>query len=113
MFKSVLSKYFGEKQYLKIKTFTYYVPSPPDRKTGYQEKEFDQITSYLIGKNFDIIDYKMQACANEKSSGVWLLCILGAKTKEAAKLELYIDYNSIIHNNEQPIKMDPSIEHDH
>lgn len=113
MIKSAMSKIFNNKDYLAIKTFTYYVPSPPDRKTGYQEKEFDQITSYLLGKNFDIIDFKMQACANEKSSGVWILCLLGAKTKESAQMELDIDYGSIIFNKEKPIKMDPSIEHDH
>lgn len=113
MFRSIIAKIFGNKKYISIKTFTYYLPSPPDRKTGYQEKEFDQIMNYLIGKNFDIIDFKMQACANEKSSGVWILCMLGAKTIEASKFELDIDYNSIVLSKEQPIQMDPSIEHEH
>lgn len=113
MLKSFFRKILGEKEYKKIKTFTYYLPSPPDRKTGYQEKEFDHITSFLIEKDFDIINLKMQACANEKSSGVWILCILGAKTQDAAKFELDVDYNSIINSGEQPIKMDPSIEHEH
>jgi hypothetical protein len=111
--KSALSKIFGSENYLAIKTFTYYLPSPPDRKTGYQEKEFDQITSYLIGRNFNIIDFKMQACANEKSSGVWIMCILGAKDQAAANMDLDIDYNSIVLNKENKIEIDPSIEHEH
>lgn len=113
MFKSTLNKIFGKSDYISKKTFTYYVPSPPDRKTGYQEKEFDQITTYLLKKDFDIIDFKMQACANERSSGVWILCILGAKTQAAATMDLDIDYSSIVLNKDQPIQMDPSIEHDH
>lgn len=113
MFKSVLSRIFSKDEYISKKTFTYYLPSPPDRKTGYQEKEFDRITSYLMGKNFDILDFKMQACANDKSSGVWIMCILGAKTKEASAMTLEIDYNGLEVSNHTNIELDPSIEHEH
>lgn len=113
MFLSGLSNLFSKQKYIKIKTFTYYLPSPPERKTGYQEKEFDQITSYLIGKNFDILDFKMQACQSNKSSGMWVICLLGAKTKSAAQMNLAIDYNEIAHLVDSNIKLDPSIEHEH
>lgn len=113
MFLSGLASLMGKKSYKKIKTLTYYLPSPPDRKTGYQEKEFDHITSYLIGKNFDIIDFKMQASSSEKSSGVWILCLLGAKTQQAADMNIEIDYNEVAHMQEGVIKLDPSIEHEH
>jgi hypothetical protein len=109
---SSLSNLFKRNRYQAIKTFTYYLPSPPERKTGYQEKEFDQITAYLLGKNFEILDIKMQACANEKTSGVWILCLLGAKTLEAKNFNLEIDYHEISSQKKQAIELDPSIEHD-
>lgn len=113
MVLSGLNKLFSKQKYMKIKTFTYYLPSPPERKTGYQEKEFDQITSYLIGKNFDILDFKMQACHSNKGSGMWIICLLGAKTKAAAQMNLEIDYNEIANLVDGNIKLDPSIEHEH
>lgn len=108
-----MRKIFNQTNYISVKSFTYYIPAPPGRKTGYQEKEFDHIVAYLIGKGFDIIDFKMQACANETSSGVWILCLLGAKTQLAAKMDIDIDYTQVASEKEQYIKTDPSIEHEH
>lgn len=66
-----------------------------------------------MNNGFDIIDYKMQACASEKSSGVWILCLLGAKTYQASKMDLLIDYSEISQLNDSTVKLDPSIVHEH
>jgi hypothetical protein len=111
--KSVKRLFNKEKEYFKTRTFTYFVPAPPNRKTGYQEKEFDQICQHLVGKDFDIIDIKMEAFANNTSAGVWILCILGAKTQKAANMSLEIEYSDVANQHPQHIQTDPLIEHDH
>ena len=113
MFNSVKSFFTNKEAYIKTRTYTYFIPAPPNRKTGYQEKEFDQICDYLVGKNFDILDIKMEAFANDTAAGVWILCILGAKSNEAAIMSLDIDYSLVAGLQSQHIKTDPLIEHDH
>ena len=113
MLNSVLGAFNKKSAYIKIRTFTYFIPAPPSRKTGYQEKEFDSMTEYLLGKNFDLIDIKMESYSQSNSAGVWMICILGAKTQEAANMNLEIDYAQVVQGQEQYIETDPLIEHDH
>lgn len=113
MIRSLFAKISKKPNYLKIRSFTYYIPAPPGRKTGYQEKEFDHIFDYLMENEFDIIDYKLESCSNDSSSGMWIVCILGAKSNKSKDISLEIDYAQIASNNVQHIKLDPSIEHDH
>jgi hypothetical protein len=113
VFQSVLEVFKRKTKYHAIRTFTYYVPAPPNRKTGYQEKEFDQISDHLVEKNFDIMDIKMEAFASATTAGMWIICILGAKTKDAASMSLEIEYSDIAALKEQYIHTDPLIEHDH
>lgn len=110
--RSLFSKFTSKTEYKKIRTFTYYIPAPPDRKNGYQEKEFDQIFNYLMDNDFDLVDIKTEACAGSKSAGMWLVCILGAKTNHACKFDLDIDYAQVAGQQETYIKIDPSIIHD-
>lgn len=102
----LFKKYYGKK------TFTYYIPAPPQRKSGYQEKEFDHIFSYLMQKEFDIIDFKLISANSEYSSGMWIVCLLGAKSLAALKIDLEVDYAEISSMKESTIKVDPSIEHE-
>jgi len=110
--QSITNLFRKKKEYKAIKSFTYYIPAPPDRKSGYQEKEFDQIFSHLMKNGFDIIDTKMQSASSNNASGVWVFCLLGAKTNEAAERDIEVDYTTISNGAEQIIKLDPSIEHD-
>ena len=112
MINSVNNFFFKKNKYFKTRSFTYYIPSPPDRKTGYQEKEFDHVFNQLMEQGFDRLEYKMQAAASDKSSGMWIMCILGAKTQTAAELPLEIEYSQIFQNPNQHIKLDPIIEHE-
>lgn len=113
MFQSVLDVFKRKQKYHAIRTFTYFIPAPPNRKTGYQEKEFDQISDHIRGKNFDIIDIKMEAFANSSAAGVWIVCLLGAKSSEAASMNLEFEYSEVASQKEQYIHTDPLIEHDH
>jgi hypothetical protein len=113
VFQSVLEVFKRKPKFHAIRTFTYYIPAPPNRKTGYQEKEFDQISDYLVGKDFDIMDIKMETIASATTAGMWVICILGAKTKQAASMSLEIEYSDIASQKKQYIHTDPLIEHDH
>jgi hypothetical protein len=105
-FSNFNNKYYGKK------SFTYYIPAPPQRKNGYQEKEFDQIFNYLMQKDFDIIDFKLISASGQHSSGMWIVCLLGALSLEALEIDLEIDYAEIASMKESTIKVDPSIEHE-
>ncbi len=112
MLLSAVDLFKKKKEYKAIKSFTYYIPAPPHRKSGYQEKEFDQIFSYLMKNGFDILDTKLQSSSTNEASGMWVFCLLGAKTKEAAEKEIDVDYTTLTSDIEQVIKLDPAIEHD-
>lgn len=75
-----------EKDY-KIQTFTYFIPSPPARKTGYREKEFDKITYEILNRGYEIIDLKTQATTNATSSGMWVIFLLRALNENASLLD--------------------------
>jgi len=111
----VILSLFGLKKenYFGKKTYTYYIPAPPVRKNGYQEKEFDHITSYITQLGFDIIDFKIQAHSHSDQAGMWIVCLLGAKTSEIYHKR--IDYNPIeqsLNDHHSSIPLDPSIIHD-
>ncbi len=78
-----------------IRVFTYYLPAPPPRKTGYQEKEFDLIMTYLQNLGFEILDLKLESHNHDQGAGLWAVCILGAPTKDIYNIKLDIDYNEI------------------
>lgn len=111
MFKSAFDNIFPSRFHAK-KTFSYFLPAPPKRKNGYQEKEFDQIIEHLASLGFEILDLKIQSYPAEGYGGVWIFCLLGAKTKEAARAEINIDYHEIAGKREQNIKLDPDIMHE-
>lgn len=114
MFLSALKKIFNRHKFYGLKSFTYFLPSPPFRKTGYQEKEFDQVLAHLTAKGYEIVDVKMQTVSSPKSSGIWILCLLGAKTKEAYEAPINVDYQDVATSTQSSsnIQLDPLIEHD-
>ncbi len=72
----------------KIQSFTYYVPSPPERSTGYREKQFDKVFASFINKGFRIQSFKMIPNPHPNHSGFWVLFILECLSKEAENLNL-------------------------
>ncbi len=81
-------------KYLGIKTFTYFIPAPPSRSTGYREKQFDKLVFELIQKGHDILSIHTQALNTKQSSGMWVIFELGAKTQQAKELDLNFDYSN-------------------
>ncbi len=62
-----------------LQTFTYFIPAPPFRTTGYQEKELDKVLFELCEKGYQIVDIKTQSISpsdNQNCSGMWVICLL-------------------------------------
>jgi hypothetical protein len=76
----------------KVQTFTYFIPSPPQRKTGYREKEFDTILYNFINRGYDILDFNTQASSNNGQSGMWAIITVRANKLNASNLNLNDDY---------------------
>ena len=110
------SLFCNKKTYFKKKTFTFYVPSPPLRRSGYQEKEFDNVTDYIVSLGFDLLDFKLQSHSGNDKSGMWILCVLGAPTEEIYNKKINIEESlpnvSSAQASSQEILLDPSIVHD-
>lgn len=88
MFK-LISSFFGPReQNYKIQSFTFYIPSPPPRSSGYREKQFDKLFYEFINKGFDILHFTTQASTGEKQSGMWLIFVVKAKNAKAEALNL-------------------------
>jgi hypothetical protein len=85
-FKSTKNNY-------KIQSFTFFIPSPPPRNTGYREKQFDRIFYEFINKGFEIVSFKTQACSSTIQSGMWIICVVRALNEKANQLSLDDIYN--------------------
>lgn len=102
----MLGSIFKQKpNYYGVKTFTYFIPAPPSRRTGYQEKEFDSIMGNLTHMGFEIVNIHTSAYANEQKCGMWVVCVLGAKTREVFDKEVLFD------STDSPT-LDPDIIHE-
>ena len=110
----MLNSFFSKKSnYYGVKTFTYFIPAPPDRKTGYQEKEFDSIMGSIVRLGFEIISISPTAYANEQKCGMWVICLLGAKSKEVFEKEVLFDTGEGINaDSNKTVPLDPAIIHD-
>ena len=110
MFSSLFST---KKNYFGTKTFTFYLPAPPERKTGYQEKEFDSVMSQIFSLGFEVIDIKTASHSTQTKGGVWLICLLGAPTKEIFAHEIQFDgIEGKPISNYESVPMDPDIIHE-
>jgi hypothetical protein len=85
---NLFTSLLGFKKVYKIQSFTFFIPSPPPRPSGYREKQFDKIFYEFINRGYDILNFTTQASTGEKQSGMWLVFIVQAKNKEAEALNL-------------------------
>ena len=92
----LLLKPFNRNKDFKIQSFTYFIPSPPLRATGYREKQFDKLFYEFINKGFKILSVNTQSVSGEKHSGMWLVFIVKARNKEAEKLNLEVEIDEIL-----------------
>lgn len=73
----------------KVQSFTYFIPSPPMRSSGYREKQFDKLFYEFINRGYRLLELKTTAVSSgEKQSGMWVLCIVQATNEMAEKLNL-------------------------
>jgi hypothetical protein len=77
-----------KKLHVFFTSFTYYIPAPPGRKTGYREKEFDKIISGILQSGFEIVSTSTQAVSSELSAGVFYHFILKTNNPRIHKLDL-------------------------
>ena len=95
MFKQLtswLTKHCCHNKY-KIQSFTFYIPSPPERKVGYREKQFDKIFYHFINRGYQIISTHVASNTNPSHSGMWFICVVRATTPEANNLDLDTYFN--------------------
>lgn len=80
----------GKKKSL-IKTFTFYIPAPPHRKTGYREREFDKIMQGILTSGFELVDLQIQAVGGSDNSGLFIVSTIKAQNEKAWKLDVELD----------------------
>lgn len=76
----------GKKTGLKS-TFTYYIPAPPARKSGYREREFDKIMRGILNSGHEIVDLHTHSVGGPDNSGLYIVAVLKAASAKIAKLD--------------------------
>lgn len=69
------------------KTFTYFIPAPPHRKSGYREIEFDKIMQGILESGFEIESLHTEAA----DTGLFVLALLKTNSKKVFELDLKQD----------------------
>ncbi|MBT3236993.1 MAG: hypothetical protein HN353_13640 [Bdellovibrionales bacterium] len=82
-----------------IQTFTYYIPAPPPRQTGYREKEFDQLFYNFINRGYHIISVNTETHHSQDHSGMWV--IFTVKNCSCHTEDLKMDDDFSIYKNDQ------------
>lgn len=72
------------------KTFTYYIPAPPHRKSGYREIEFDKIMQGILSSGFEIETIQSQSTEH----GLFVLAVIKTSNKKVFDM----DVNQDIHD---------------
>ena len=106
MIKSLFKKLSGTKKDYKIQSFTFYVPAPPSRTTGYREKQFDKLFYEFINKGYKILDFKTTSISGEKQSGMWLVFIVRALNEKADSLNLDHFFHDSLKNSNPETEID-------
>ena len=60
-------------------SFTYFIPAPPIRKTGYREKEFDKILNGILQSGFEVLKIETQSV----DTGMFIFALLRSSRKVA------------------------------
>ena len=69
---SKIKKMVFPKRY-KIQTFTYYIPAPSSRESGYREKQFDKAFYSFINQGFEILSINTTSNTGPNGSGMWFV----------------------------------------
>lgn len=69
------------------RSFTYFIPAPPSRKSGYREIEFDKIMSGILDLGFEIEHFNSESTPN----GIFVVALLKTKSKKVFEIDLAHD----------------------
>lgn len=82
-------------------TFTYFIPAPPHRKSGYREIEFDKIMQGILESGFEIETFETQSTEN----GLFIIAVLKTNQKKVfaldAKQDMHEKYK-LAHTHSSP-----------
>ena len=78
----------GKKTFYK--TFTYYLPAPPSRKSGYRERELDKILQGFMDSGFELHSLNTESISHE-TGGMYVLAIFKTSSKKVSDLDLNQD----------------------
>jgi hypothetical protein len=79
------SRKSGKKIYRK--TFTYFIPAPPHRKSGYREIEFDKIMQGILSTGFELESLQSQST----EGGLFVVSLLKTNSKKIFDTDLNQD----------------------
>lgn len=85
---STRAKKSGKKIYRT--TFTYFIPAPPQRRSGYREIEFDKIMKGILETGFEIESLQTQAGGGEQG-GLFVMALLKTTSKKTYEMDLKQD----------------------
>jgi hypothetical protein len=93
-----------------LSTFTYFIPAPPHRKSGYREREFDKIMAGILQSGFELEKLETQAV----ETGLYVVAVLRSRTKKIYQLDASQDLQEnfkLSHSHSTPdIELDPDEE---
>jgi len=90
-------KFFAPHLLFSTRTFTYYVSGPPQRSSGYREKEFDRVMQEFLRHGFQVLSVNTQSHSSSAQSGMWILLTVRPTNQKAAVLAL--DFPSTFDDN--------------
>lgn len=93
------------KQSVFKSTFTYFIPAPPHRKSGYREREFDKIMQGILSSGFEIEELHTQSVQTPQS-GLFILAVLKSKSKKVFKLDENLDMHEKFKLSDEPLISD-------
>ena len=82
-------------------TFTYFIPSPPSRKSGYREVEFDKIMSGILSSGFELVSLQTVSSTN----GIYVVAVLKTKDKKVFQMDVKQDIHEkfkLSHSHSSP-----------
>lgn len=94
----------GKKSNL-VKTFTFYIPAPPHRKTGYREREFDKIMQGILTSGFELVSLTAHPVGGDDNSGLFIVSTIKARDKKVFALDESLDIQEkfkLAHSHSSP-----------
>lgn len=82
-------------------TLTYFIPAPPNRKSGYREIEFDKIMQGILQTGFEIEEFQTQSTGN----GIFIIALLKTNQKKVYDTDLKQDLHEkfkLSHSHSMP-----------